>query len=139
MFLYTPAELKAIAGQMGKGTITDELYLVLRNRTILQKTPRGRKKQHRVAATVKPPTTNNNFSPSQNTAGTEQLSTTAVKDKVTTTNDHISPFAVIEENATTDNTFPLHSKIMLQWNQQKLRTSFLLPSLPKRGIQRNSH
>ena len=43
MLVYTPAELKAIAGQMGKGTFTDEVYLVLRNRTILRKTPRGRK------------------------------------------------------------------------------------------------
>ena len=75
MLVYTPAELKAIAGQMWKGTITDEVYLVLWNRTILRKTPRGRKKQHRMAATAKPPTTDNFFSPLQNTAGTEQLST----------------------------------------------------------------
>ena len=34
MLVYTPAELKAIAGQMGKGTITDEVYLVLWNRTV---------------------------------------------------------------------------------------------------------
>ena len=45
MLVYTPAELKAIAGQMGKGTITDEVYLVLRNRTMLRKTPCKRKKE----------------------------------------------------------------------------------------------
>ena len=74
MLVYTHAELKAIAGQMGKGTITDEVYLALRNRTILRKIPRGKKQQHRMAATVKPPTTDNNCSPLQNAAGTEPLS-----------------------------------------------------------------
>ena len=58
-----------------KGKISSDVYLVLRNRTILKKTQRGKRQYRKIA----------------------------VKDKVTKTNDHISPVAVLEENAKTDN------------------------------------
>ena len=71
MLVYTASQLKNIRDKMAsKGDITTDVYLVLRTRSIWMKTQRGKRKYRRAVPT------DNHSSPLQNTAGTEQLSTT---------------------------------------------------------------
>ena len=68
MLIYTASQLKRIRDKMAsKGEITTEVYMVLRSRSIIRKTQRGKRRYRRAI------TTDNHFSLLQNAAGTEQL------------------------------------------------------------------
>ena len=98
MLVYTASQLKRIIDKMAsKGEITTEVYLVLRSRSIINKTQRGKRRYRRAV------TTDSHSSLLQNAAGTEQLLTTdctisplqmiADTEQLSTNDDHLLPTA----------------------------------------------